>query len=217
MRFGGMPFNPPPVAVFPGSLSVNGDVTLGDASGDEVVINAGSLVASNANIVENDNSIVNVAALDERYGGQNWTVFLSSNADLTEENTVLEDVIGLSIEDVPSGEYYIKAGIAFNNASDSGSKASIVSSGGESSGSLLFLKSYDGSNNIRYSSITATLNGSEPSVLDASHLEPINIHVIDGIIQLTGTRTLKVQAAQQSSSEDTTSILEKSYLTIRSI
>lgn len=52
---------------FAGNVQVNGNVTLGDASGDTLTINAGTLTAPNATGT-NSNSVANVGTLDTRYG-----------------------------------------------------------------------------------------------------------------------------------------------------
>jgi len=51
-----------------GSVLVDGNTTLGDASGDSVTINAGTVTAANATDVSS-NRLANVGALDDRYLG----------------------------------------------------------------------------------------------------------------------------------------------------
>jgi len=49
-----------------GNLTINGDITAGDASGDTATINAGTVIAANATDVSS-NRLANVGALDNRY------------------------------------------------------------------------------------------------------------------------------------------------------
>jgi hypothetical protein len=84
MRFGGMPFNPPPVANFPGSLSVNGGVTLGDAAGDSHLIR-GSLSAPNATTTEPTN-LANIETLDVRYAFAPLPISVNSNKTLNQND-----------------------------------------------------------------------------------------------------------------------------------
>lgn len=60
-----------------GNLSVNGATTIGDASGDTLTINAGTVTAPNASST-NATDVANVGALDARYGHAGGWKYLSA-------------------------------------------------------------------------------------------------------------------------------------------
>lgn len=85
------------------TLTNNGSTTLGDASGDAVTINAGTITAPNASSV-NATNVANVGTLDARYGrlsaNQTWTGANTFNGTLSfGNNTQVREALqsGMSI------------------------------------------------------------------------------------------------------------------------
>lgn len=88
-----------------GSTSANGNTTLGDASGDTLTINAGTVTAPNATGTSST-SISNLATLDTRYGGP--MVFAVAASSLSRASTVtLADDPELTIVIPSSGVWQI--------------------------------------------------------------------------------------------------------------
>ena len=98
-----------------GSVLVDGNTTLGDASGDTVTINAGTVTAPNATDTS-DNSIANVGALDDRYVQHSEFAVLASDQSIT-STTTDTDVTGLSVTLASSSQYLIEYSCKYSMAS----------------------------------------------------------------------------------------------------
>jgi len=108
-----------------GNLTVNGSTTLGDASGDSLAINAGTLTAPNASSV-NATNVANVGALDARYASPlsaSWISIVNANQisrTYTLGGTATASDMGVSVVSTTTqGNYGIAYAFSYQGATAS--------------------------------------------------------------------------------------------------
>lgn len=111
---------------FANNLLVNGNTTLGDASGDSVTVNAATFTAPNATSTSSTR-VANVATNDARYGLFAYSGLTADAAAI--QNDTLTDT-GCSVTLSP-GTWMIEALIVINNVTDTAqAKAALAVTGG---------------------------------------------------------------------------------------
>jgi len=192
--------------IISGSVALNGNTTLGDASGDTLTINAGTVTAPNASGTSST-SIANIATTDARYPVI-YNSRLASDFTVTSSTTFVDSGITVT---VPAGTYLIMTSVV-GTAADStgGSKSQIVST----STMTVAVSRLEVRNGTTVTAVTdfgnyTTLgNGNTASALQYVNQET------RGTITVAATATIKIQYAQFTSSATASLAKKGSYLVL---
>ena len=188
-----------------GSTSANGNTTLGDASGDTLTINAGTVTAPNASGTSST-SIANIGTTDARYPVI-YNSVLASDFIVT-SSTVFADT-GISASG-PAGTYRISMGVSGCESATGGFKTQIVSSStfNVAGGRMDQRNGTTALCNTEFGAYTTL-----PVVNPATPAQ-YSVHSFEGTITLAASATIKVQFAQQTSSATASKAYKNSYLVL---
>lgn len=171
--------------------NVSGNATLGDASGDTLTINAGTITAPSGTATGSTN-LANVGALDSRYGVPSRAVLLADSG--TYASTTLADISGLTLV-VTSGTYAVRSylGLTLTTVAD-GSKGRLQFSGSSSSANG-FTEYYSAAATTAINA-TMNLNQTGGSILAQVAYPGRSMTIVStGLIVVATTGTLSLQMA----------------------
>ena len=188
-----------------GSTSANGNTTLGDASGDTLTINAGTVTAPNASGTSST-SVSNIGTLDTRYPVI-FSSVLASDFSVTSSTTFADTGITVA---VPAGTYRISMGVSGCESATGGFKTQIVSTGtfNVAGGRLEQRNGTTALCNTEFGSYT-TLPVGNPSTPGQ-----YSVQSFEGTITLAASATIKIQFAQHTSSATASKAYKNSYLVL---
>jgi hypothetical protein len=174
--------------------NVSGNATLGDASGDTLTINAGTITAPSGTATGSTN-LANVGALDSRYGVPSRAVLLADSG--TYASTTLADISGLTLV-ITSGTYAVRSylGLTLTTVAD-GSKGRLQFSGSSSSANG-FTEYYSAAATTAVNA-TMNLNQTGGSILTQVAYPGRSMTISwTGTVVIVTTGTLRLQMATQT-------------------
>lgn len=175
------------------NFTVNGSTTLGNASGDLVTINAGTVTAPNANGT-NAADVANVGTLDRRYHAKMVTKVLTAFSFICNNSTTLVDTplaIALKANTRYQIEVYLSSG---NNGNVSGNKYKINYSASFNSQGISFVVYRNNIGSLSSDSNNGPLAGATYSFPTGQSSSAVTM--IHETIYTTSSGTATVQAAQ---------------------
>jgi hypothetical protein len=206
---------------FASNLTVNGNTTLGDAAGDEVVLNdddprAPNLTSATYTSAADDKVMLNGNVGDARYGAIT-VVRLSS--DFTVTNNATETVVtGWSSSNLalaPSSTYIVDANVVISATAGGWRVVAVWDSGSGGQGNIV--SQYWNSNAATPSGISDSRNGSNISAAFATS-GTIGGAVIRWLVRTgTGSPSFELRFRQNTADASNTSIKAGSFISIRKI
>lgn len=192
--------------IISGSVALNGDTSLGDASGDTLTINAGTVTAPNASGTSST-SIANIATTDARYPVI-YNSRLASDFTVTSSTTFVDSGITVT---VPAGTYLMQTSIVGSAADATGGHKSQIVSTGTMTYAVSRLEVRNGSTIscvTDFGNILTIPNGNTGSALQYVNQET------RGTITIAATATIKIQYAQFTSSATASLAKKGSYIVL---
>ena len=178
-----------------GSLAANGNTTLGDASGDTLTINAGTITAPSGTATGSTN-LANVGALDSRYGVPSRAVLLADSG--TYASSTFADISGLSLV-ISSGTYAVTAYLGMTLTTVADGSAGRLQFSGSSSSANGFTEYYSAAATTAINA-TMNLNQSGGSILTQVAYPGRSMTISwTGTVVIATTGTLRLQMSTQTS------------------